>query len=111
MVTCEHRTRELTTSFEVNSQIINCNGDNACGNAMFMAGVCLKLGSTGDAAVMEAPFVSWNHIMKQGFWCMPCCILDENAHSKMKTCSAMSYAEDIRNQYNRHGRCGVEFNP
>ena len=111
MVTCEHRIREFTSSFEVNSQITNCNGDNACGDAMFMAAVCLKLGSTGKEAVIEAPFVSWNQIMKQGFWCMPCCFMDENVHYKMKFCSAMPSGELIRNQNQKHGRCGIDFNP
>ena len=78
---------------------------------MFMAAVCYKPGSTGNKAVIEAPFVSWNHIMKQGYPCMPCCLLDTDVHYKMKTCSAMPKSNDIRYQNHKHGRCGIEFNP
>ena len=60
----------------------------------------------------KAPFVSWIHFIKQGYWCMPCCILDlENNHPKMKTCSSMQTQEDICNQQSIHGRCGIEFDP
>ena len=72
-----------------------------------MAAVC----SDDYGRLIEAPFVSFNHIIKQGYWCMPCCILDENVHYKMKVCSEMESEEDIRNQNQKHGRCGIEFNP
>ena len=111
VATCENK-------IGLDSRITNCNGKNACGDPNFTAAVCFKQTTgrdyyctTGRDCVIEAPFVSWNHIMKQNFWCMPCCILDENLHYKMALCSAMPTEKDIRNQYNRHGRCGIEFNP
>jgi hypothetical protein len=108
--------------------ITECNGKNACGDPNLMAAVCAKkscgtlfcqflrrgnVKKPGDAkiAVIEAPFVSWNHIIKQGYWCMPCCILEENVHAKMKTCSKMPHQDDICKQQNIHGRCGIEFDP
>ena len=72
-----------------------------------MAATCFKPSGWG----IETPFASWNHIMKQGYWCMPCCILDENVHNKMKVCSEVRTRVDIRNQNQKHGRCGIEFNP
>ena len=102
VATCENK-------IGLDFRITNCNGKNACGDANFTAAVCFK--PNGDGQVVEAPFVSWNYIMKEGFWCMPCCILEDNIDSKMKVCYAMPLEEDIRNQYNRHGRCGIEFNP
>ena len=112
VATCENK-------IGLDSRITNCNGKNACGDPNFTAAVCFKPNNlvpnticiSGRSCVVEAPFVSWNHIMKQGYWCMPCCILEDNIDSKMKVCSAMPLEEDIRNQYNRHGRCGIEFNP
>ena len=108
--------------------ITECNGKNACGDPNLMAAICAKeacgtlfcqflrrgnVKKPGDAkiAVIEAPFVSWNHIIKQGYWCMPCCILEENVHAKMKTCSQMPHQDDICKQQNIHGRCGIEFDP
>ena len=81
-----------------------------------MAAVCFDpntscLTEAYPFCLVEAPFVSWNPILKQGYWCMPCCILEENNHSKMRVCSELSSPRDIRDQYNRHGRCGIEFNP
>ena len=108
MVTCEHRIREFTPRL---LKITNCNGDNACGNKMFMAAICFKPGSTGDTTVIETPFVSWNHLLRQGYLCIPCCILDQNVHYKMKACDAMPLTVDVRNQNQKHGRCGIEFNP
>jgi len=115
-------------------KITNCNGEKACGEVTFTAAICskescgtlfclflrrgnlkapgqspVKAGSAG--AVIEAPFVSWNHIIKQGYWCMPCCILEDNIHAKMKVCSAMPTQEEICKQQKIHGRCGVEFQP
>ena len=114
-------------------KITECNGKNACGDVMFMAAVCAKEScgtlfchflrrpnvaapgkappSGGAGAVVETPFASWNHVIKQGFWCMPCCILEDNIHAKMKVCSAMPSQEDICKQQNIHGRCGIEFDP
>ena len=112
--------------------ITDCNGKKACGDPNFTAAVCAKkacgtlfclflrrgnVANPGDmpdnakAAVMETPYVSWNHIIKQGYWCMPCCILEDNAHAKMKVCSTMPTQEDICKQQNIHGRCGIEFDP
>ena len=116
---------------KLNGRIVECNGDKACGNKMFMAAVCAKESCgtlfcmfvrrgnvkkpgdkpVGNASVIEAPFVSWNHIIKQGYWCMPCCILDTDVHAKMKTCSSMPNQADICKQQNIHGRCGIEFDP
>ena len=97
---------------------------------MFVAAVCDKdscgtvfcyfyrrgnVVSPGQLPSMEpgqkAPFVSWNHIMKQGYWCLPCCILEGNVHPKMAVCSSLSTQEKICEQYNRHGLCGIEFDP
>ena len=116
--------------------IVYCNGVNACGDERFVAGVCGKdscgtlfcnfisrgnVVSPGQLPSNEpgqkAPFVSWIHIIKQGYWCMPCCILEENVdlgitvHPKMAVCSSMSTDEKICEQQNRHGRCGIEFDP
>ena len=111
--------------------IVYCNGVNACGDEMFMAAVCDKTGMCGtnfctflrrgnvvspgqlpsNEPGQKAPFVSWIHIIKQGYWCMPCCILEENVHAKMKTCSQMPHQDDICKQQNIHGRCGIEFDP
>ena len=108
-------------------KIVECNAKKACGNEIFMAAVCAKesCGTLfckfvrrpnvatpgGDGAVIEAPFASWNHIIEQGYWCMPCCILEDNIHAKMKACSAMPLQKDICKQQNIHGRCGIEFDP
>ena len=62
-------------------------------------------------AVLEAPYVSWNHILKQGYWCMPACILEDQIHPKMNTNSALSTAQKICEQYAIHGRCGIDFHP
>lgn len=111
--------------------ITDCNGKNACGNPTMMAAVCAKEacgtlwckfirrgmvkkpGDTpdGNAAVVETPYVSWNHIIEQGYWCMPCCILEDNVHAKMQVCSAMPQQKDVCKQQRIHGRCGIEFNP
>ena len=93
----------------IDSRIKNCNGKNACGDPNFVAAVCYEAGGSG--AVVEAPFVSWDYIMNKGYWCMPCCILEENNHSKMKTCSQIPTEELIRRHHNIHGRCGIEFHP
>ena len=112
-------------------RIVNCNGKNACGDPNFTATVCSKescgtffcqfirrgnLVEPGGKPVsaasdIEAPFVSWNHIIKRGYWCMPCCILRDNIHAKMKVCSDMPTQEKICQQQNIHGRCGIEFDP
>jgi len=110
--------------------ITECNGKKACGDPNFMAAVCsqkacgtlfcqfLRRGNVVSpgtdpvkGSVIEAPFVSWNHIVKQGYWCMPCCILEENMHAKMKLCSSMPEQAAICKQQNIHGRCGIEFDP
>lgn len=73
-----------------------------------MAAVCFK---PGGGAVVEAPFVSWDPLTKQGYWCMPCCILEDENHSKMKSCSEIPTEELVLRHHNTHGRCGIEFNP
>ena len=86
-----------------------------------MAAVCTKRAcpapfgryvkdSSRISSPIETPFVSWNHIIRQGYWCLPCCILD-NVHSKMQTCSKLATREHICEWHNTHGRCGVDFNP
>lgn len=115
-------------------KITNCNGKKACGDPNFTAAICskdscgtlfcmfLRRGKItapgkppqkagGDGAVIEAPFVSWNHIIKTGYWCLPCCILEENIHPKMSVCSLIPTQEKICQQNDKHGRCGIEFNP
>ena len=118
--------------------IIDCNGDNACGSKQFMAATCSKEacgtlfcqfifrgykkkpGNAPDnapvdlknpASVIEAPYVSWNHIIKAGYWCMPCCILPDDNHPKMKQCSEMPTQKDICKQNSIQGRCGIDFQP
>ena len=68
---------------------------------------------SGKSHVMtiETPFVTWNHVIKQGYWCMPCCILEDNIHPKMKVCSSIPTHGDICKQHHIHGRCGIEFDP
>ena len=117
-------------------KITNCNGKKACGDPNFTAAICskdscgtlfcmflrrghlpaegqdpVKAGSGGSGAVIEAPFVSWNHIIKQGYWCMPCCILEDNIHPKMSVCSSIPTYEEICKHHSKYGRCGIEFNP
>jgi len=60
--------------------------------------------------IQKATTISYVKITKKGYWCMPCCILDENVHPKMKACSSLSSQQDICKQQERHGRCGVSFN-
>ena len=107
-------------------RITDCNGKNACGDPNLMAAICSKA-SCGTPlvdtclnlhretslpyAVIETPHVSWNHALKRGFWCMPCCILEDNNHPKMKVCSEMPTQGDICKQNFIHGRCGIDFNP
>ena len=62
-----------------------------------------------ESEVRKAPIVSFLKITKQGYWCMPCCILDENVHPKMKVCSSLPTDEEICKQQESHGRCGIEF--
>lgn len=116
-------------------KITNCNGKNACGDPNFTAAACSKEScgtlfclflrrgnieapgknpkkpSSSAGAVVETPFVSWNHIIKQGYWCMPCCILEDNIHPKMSVCSSIPSQEAICKQHSKYGRCGIEFNP
>ena len=67
--------------------------------------------SYANYATIETPFVSWNHILKRGYWCMPCCILEENNHSKMPVCSRIPSYEKVCKHNNIHGRCGIDFDP
>ena len=115
-------------------EIVNCNGKKACGDPNFTAAVCSKkncgelfclflrrgnLKAPGQkpvepgkaTSVVEVPFVSWNHIIKSGYWCLPCCILADNMHPKMQECSKLPTQEDICKQHNINGRCGIEFEP
>ena len=64
-----------------------------------------------QSEIQKAPIASYLKITKLGYWCMPCCILDENVHPKMKACSSMPTKEDICKQQESHGRCGIEFHP
>ena len=73
-----------------------------------MAAVCFK---PGGGAIVEAPFVSWDPLTKQGYWCMPCCILEDDNHSKMKSCSEIPTEQLVLRHHNIHGRCGIDFNP
>merc|ERR1712046_101049 len=72
---CEREIKKFTGG------ITDCNGKNACGNPMFMAAVCMeqscpenfqqygsstRRGAIHNWSVVEAPFASWNHIIKQG---------------------------------------------
>ena len=103
-------------------RITYCNGVNACGDPNFVASICGKsscgtmfcqlirrgnVESPGQLPSKEpgkkAPFVSWNHIIKEGFWCMACCILDENVHPKMKVWSSMERQDDIFKEQDAHG--------
>ena len=99
----------------IDSRITNCNAKNACGDLNFTAALCFKPRNDGPVNeaehVMEAPIFSWNHIIKYGYWCMPCCILEDNIHPRMKVCSKMAREQDIVNQHYSHGRCGIEFDP
>ena len=103
--------------------ILDCNGKNACGDSNFMAAVCSKTPcvrptsvdscseNLSHGAVVEAPYVSWNHILKQGYWCLPTCILEDNIHSKMAVISSLSSQRAMCKQYASHGRCGIDFHP
>ena len=63
-----------------------------------------------ESEIQKATTKSYLKITKRGYWCMPCCILDENVHPKMKFCGSLSTDEAICKQQERHGRCGVTFN-
>ena len=112
--------------------IVNCNGKNACGDPNFMAAVCANESCSRPSvhsctrtinfrenrganfkhvSVLEVPFASWNHIIKQGYWCIPGCILDGNVHPKMALISDMPSLDAMCKQYAIHGRCGIDFNP
>ena len=115
-------------------EIVNCNGKNACGDPNFTAAVCSKktcgtlfclflrrgnipapgkkpVDAGKSTSVLEVPFVSWNHVIKTGYWCLPCCILTDNMHPKMQECSKLPTQEDICRQHQINGRCGIEFDP
>lgn len=101
------------------SPIIYCNGVNACGDVNFLAAICSKdscgtlfclLYRRNDPELLKRGIVSWDHIIKQGYWCLPCCIL-ENVHPEMSPCSAMRTEEDICKQRDLHGTCGIQFHP
>ena len=92
---------------KMDSRIKNCNGERACGDPNYMAAVCHK---PNGGALIEAPFVAWNHILKR-YACMPCCILEDNKHSKMPLCSSIPSEKDVTSHSHKHGRCGIEFNP
>ena len=62
-----------------------------------------------ESEIQKATTISYLKITKVGYWCMPCCILDENVHPKMKVCSSMPTQEDICKQQESHGRCGITF--
>ena len=66
---------------------------------------------TRPLAVIEQPYNGWNHIIKQGYWCIPACILEDNIHPKMIVASKMPTAQEMCKQYAIHGRCGIDFNP
>ena len=107
--------------------IVYCNGKNACGDPALLAATCVKTSCarpTIDSctrtinfpeykpeSVIEAPYVSWNHVIKRGYWCMPVCILNENRHPKMALASSLPSHEDLCKQNAIHGRCGIDFNP
>ena len=109
--------------------ILNCNGEKACGDKNFLVVVCAKRACDRPTSVdtcraheeyqsakalgslIEAPYVSWNHILKQGLWCMPVCILEDNIHPKMILASKIPTAQEMCKQYAIHGRCGIDFNP
>ena len=111
--------------------IVDCNGKNACGDPNFTAAVCPTGTSCGTYFMLmqrglvakpgenpppygsniETPYVSYNLIRRRGWFCLPCCILDENVHPKMNVCSNMPTDEDICNQYDKHGICGITFDP
>ena len=92
-------------------------GKDACGTLfcnIFRRGFVESPGkpiARTESEVRKAPIASYLKITKQGYWCMPCCILDENVHPKMKVCSSLSTDEDICKQQEIHGRCGIEFHP
>ena len=92
----------------------------SCGTLTFS--VCPQLYNRGQlplpgerpgsaSSLVEVPYVSWNHIIKSGYWCMPCCILDEYVHPKIPVCSQIPTFEDVCNQNIIHGRCGIDFHP
>ena len=110
--------------------MVYCDGEKACGNAMFVAAACgsnscgtlfsnlIRRGlveSPGKPIArtqserQRATTISYLKIIRKGYWCMPCCILDENVHPKMKVCSSLPTDEEICKQQESHGRCGIEF--
>lgn len=85
---------------------------------MFLAAICARescgtlfclLLRRYDQELLKRGIVSYNHVIKQGYWCMPCCILEESIHPKMALCSSMPAQEDICKQQKLYGRCGIEF--
>ena len=88
--------------------IMRCNGAAACSNPSYMTALCYL---TDGGPIVETTFEYWVSRIIDNYKCLPCCILGENIHPKMKQCSSMPSTSDIINQQTLHGRCGIDFNP
>ena len=88
--------------------ILQCNGANACGNPDYLAASCYL---ADDGPVLETDLAHLEWRIYDNYTCLPCCILGDNIHSRMKMCSSMASASYIINQQALHGRCGIDFNP
>ena len=107
---CESRLSHFDTIFSINEEfgILRCNGAVACSNPSYLTALCY-LSEGGD--IVETTFEYWIPRLNDDYKCLPCCILGEDKHPKMKTCSSMPSASDIIKQQALHGRCGIDFNP
>ena len=79
-----------------------------CNNPAYLTALCY-LAEGGD--IVETTFEYWISRLNDDYKCLPCCILGEDIHPKMKACSSMPSASDIIKQQALHGRCGIDFNP
>ena len=107
---CESRLSHFETIFSIDVKlgILRCNGAVACNNPTYLTALCY-LSKGGD--IVETTLEYWVSRLNDDYKCLPCCILGEDIHPKMKTCSSMPSASDIIKQQALHGRCGIDFNP
>ena len=87
--------------------IIRCDEEAACGSTGLLTALCYQSGGV----LLETSFEYWVSRLSKYQRCLPCCILDVSIHRRMKTCSSMSSASDIRKQRRLYGRCGIDFHP
>ena len=88
--------------------IMRCNGTSACSNSDYLTALCYL---ADNGPILETDFANLAWRIYANYTCLPCCILGDNIHSRMKICSSMASASDIIKQQASHGRCGIDFTP